>query len=51
MYDRIAEPVVAVEVKPVIEALPLAVNDAIAAEPSKEEPAKCLCEKARGCLG
>ena len=50
MYDRIDEPELTVDVKPVVEALPLPENDAIAAQPSKEEPAKCLCEKARGWL-
>ena len=33
-----------------VEALPLAENEPIATEPSKEAPAKCLCEKARGWL-
>ena len=50
MYDRIEEPVPTVDVKPVVEALPLAENVSMAAEPRKEEPAKCLCEKARGWL-
>ena len=47
MYEPIAEPVVAVDVKPVVEALPPAENQSILSE---EEPAKCLCEKARGWL-
>ena len=50
MYDPIPEPVVAVEVKPVVEELTPVETTVIAAEPSKEEPAKCLCEKARGWL-
>ena len=50
MYDRIEEPVPTVDVKPVVEALPLAENQSILSETSNEEPAKCLCEKARGWL-
>ena len=50
MYEPIVEPVVAVEVKPVVEAIPSAETEPIVTEASKEEPAKCLCETARGWL-
>ncbi len=50
MYDRIEEPVLTVEVKPVVEALPPVETKVIAPKASKEETAKCLCENARGWL-
>ena len=50
MYEPIVEPVATVEVKPVVEALTPEETKVIAEEPIKEEPAKCLCETARGWL-
>ncbi len=47
MYEPIVEPDPTVDVKPVVEALPPVEYDAIV---PKEEPAKTLCEKARGWL-
>ena len=50
MYDRIEEPVITVDVKPVLQELPPFETKVIVSEASKEEAAKCLCEKARGWL-
>ena len=50
MHDRLAEPVLTLDVKPVLQELPPLENDAIVSETRKEDPAKCLFEKARGWL-